>query len=188
MLKMADEQIIAIPIGDGGGMSVPQISPQNKADLLDKINPGAVVEIIRNKLMGRVWIDNKWVELPSLKDKRLNERGASDIADLMLGASTVSVSVSKLKDREIKKRLLSISKSAQYLLISNWKDYGIVNAAQFYYVHEIVFTNTLVVLKQADEASIQDLLKSTVQENRNVNAPIKERGGQKLSRMLGLSD
>jgi len=185
-----NDEVIAIPIptgSGGGGMAVPQMSPQNKAELIDKIKPETMVEIIRNRLLGKEWINNQWVDVPALKNRKLTEIGAWEIANLMLGVSSINISVSKFKDREIKERAYRIARSAQRMMISNWKEYGIKNTSQFYYVHEIVFSNTLAVLKQADEASIQDLLKATVYENRNVTSEKKEAGGQKLSRMLGLS-
>lgn len=191
MQNKKDDEIIAIPIpmSSGSNMAVPQLTQQNKAELIDKIKPELMVEIIRNRLLGKEWINGKWEDVKALKERRLTEVGAWEIANLMLGVSSVNISISKLKDHEIKERLYRIAKSAQRLLITNWKTYGIRNAAQLYYVHEIVFSNTLAVLKQADEASIQDLLKATVFENRNVNQqPKKEQGGQKLSRMLGLSE
>lgn len=198
---MTKDDIIAIPIGEGdsesiknlgsvgsSGFSVPQVSPQSKAELIDKIKPEAMVEIIRNRLLGKEWKGNDWVEVPSLKDRKLTEQGAWEIANLMLGVSSVNISISKLTDKEVKERSYRIAKSAQYMLISNWRTYGIKNTAQFYYVHEIIFSNTLAVLKQADEASIQELLKATVYENRNITTPTKETKGNKISRMLGLSD
>lgn len=187
---MGNDEVIAIPIpvgSQGGGMAVPQISPQSKAELIDKIKPEAMVEIIRHRLLGQEWINNKWETIEALKKRKLSEVGAWEISNLMLGVSSINISVSKLKDKEIKERAYRIAKSAQRMMIANWKEYGVTNTSQFFYVHEIVFSNTLAVLKQADEASIQDLLKATVYEQRQVNTQ-KEQGGQKLSRMLGLTD
>lgn len=189
--KKKDDEIIAIPIpmgSSGSGMAVPQFSPQGKAELIDKIKPEAMVEIIRHRLLGEEFFDGKWIPVPSLKDRKLTERGAWEIANLMLGVSSINISLSKLSDREIKERAYRIARSAQYMMISNWKEYGINNLSQFFYVHEIVFSNTLAVLKQADAASIQDLLKATVYEQRNVTTQPKEQGGKKISRMLGLTD
>ena len=186
-----DEQIIAIPMGSsggyGGGLAVPQMTQQSKADLMDKIKPELMVEIIRQHLLGKELINGAWIVVPALKDRRLTEVGAWEIANLMLGVSSVNISISKLNDKEIKNRAYAIAKTTQYLLIANWKDYGITNTGQFYFVHEIVFSNTLAVLKQADAASIQELIKGTVQETRNVmQQPQKEGGGDRLKRMLGL--
>lgn len=190
------DEIIAIPIpmgsfgGGGMGMSVPQLSPQGKAELIDKIKPEAMVEIIRHRLLGQEWSNTKreWLPVAALKDRRLTDIGAWEIANLMLGVSSINISISKLSDREIKERAYRIARSAQRMIISNWRLYGVTNTAQFHYVHEIVFSNTLAVLKQADAASIQELLKATVYEQRSITGPTKEKGGEKLSRMLGLTD
>lgn len=191
---MSDDVVVAMPVssGSGGmGMAVPQLTPQVKADLIDKIKPEAMVEIIRNRLLGREYDHSKktWIEVPALKKRKLTEVGAWEIANLMLGVSSVNVSISKLKDREVKERLFRIAKSAQYMLVSNWREYGATTPAHFYYVHEIIFSNTLAVLKQADEASIQELLKGTVTEQRlyNNNPTSKESRGKRIGRMLGLT-
>jgi len=185
-----DDEVVVIPypVSSGSGMAVPQMSPSGKAELIDKIKPEAMVEIIRHRLLGQEFISGRWVDVQALKDRKLTEVGAWEIANLMLGVSSINISLSKLTDREIKERAYRIAKTAQFMMISNWKEYGVVNVSQFYYVHEIVFSNTLAVLKQADAASIQELLKATVYENRNINTQPKEQGGKKLSRMLGLSD
>ena len=188
MLKMPKDEGFLIEMPQGQG-SVPQMQNFNKAELIDKIKPEVMVEVIRHKLLGEEWINDKWVPLEALKGRRLTEIGAWELANLMLGVSSINVSISKLNDREIKERAYRIAKTAQFMLISNWREYGIFNVAQFYYVHEIIFSNTIAVLKQADDASIQDLLKATVYETRSVtNKAPKEEGGKKISRMLGLSD
>ena len=186
-----DDEVVAIPIpvsSGGGGMAVPQLSPQSKAELIDKIKPEAMVEVIRHRLLGKEWINNQWVEVPALKDRKLTEVGAWEISNLMLGVSSINISVSKLNDRKIRERLKRIAKTAQRVMIANWRSYGVKNTSQFHYVHEIVFSNTMGVLEQAGDGSIQDLLKATVYENRNITTGQKKEGGsQKLSRMLGLS-
>lgn len=187
-----DEMVtVAVPIqmgSGGGGMAVPQISPQNKAELIDKIKPELMVEIIRNRLLGKEWVNNAWIDVKALKDRKLTEIGAWEIANLMLGVSSINISISKFTDREIKQRAFRIAKSAQRMIISNWRLYGITNTAQLHYVHEIVFSNTLAVLKQADEASIQELLKATIYETRTVNQQPKEQKSNKIGRMLGISE
>lgn len=181
-------EIVTVAIPENQGMAVPQYTPQNKAELIDKIKPEAMVEIIRNRLLGKEWINEAWVTVEALKQRRLTEIGAWEIANLMLGVSSINISISKLNDKEIKSRAYRIARTAQFMLISNWRLYGIFNTAQFYYVHEIIFSNTLAVLKQADEASIQELMKATVFENRTVNPTVKEPRTLKISRMLGLTD
>lgn len=166
----------------------PHIAGQIKADLIDKIKPEVMVEIIRNRLLGRELTNQGWIDVPALRDRRLTEVGAWEIANLMLGVSSINVSISKLDNTEIKKRLKSIARSAQLMLVANWQKYGLKNTAQQYYVHEIVFSNTLAVLKQADTASIQELLKGTIHEARSYGSgEQKETFSKKVGRVLGLS-
>lgn len=190
----AGDEYVTVPLavggGGGGGFAVPQM-PQfsDRGDLIEKIKPEAMVEIIRQRLLGREYSNGGWVDVPALKKRRLSEVGAWEIANLMLGVSSINVSISKLSDREIKERAYRIAKSAQRMLLCNWRAYGIINAAQFHYVHEIVFSNTLVVLKQADNASIQELLKGTVRANIGEGYGSyggKESAGRRIGRMLGL--
>lgn len=151
--------------------------PYDKADLLDKIRPEDTVEAIKQMLMGKEYskIKGEWILNPSLKDIALTEIGASAIANLIYPASTRTVSVSNLKDEEIKKRLLSIIKTALKMCLDNWKAYGITCTAQLYFVREIVHTNTLVALKQPENEGIRRLLNSTIQENRNTTTYGEER-------------
>lgn len=192
MVNIGGDEYIAIPMemaGGGKGGSIPQLStPIDRSDIIEKIKPEHAVGIIRQHLMGKDFIKGAWVDVPALKDRKLTEVGAWELSNLMLGVSSINVSISKLKDSEIKERAFSIAKSAQRMMLSNWKDYGIKNVAQFYYVHQIIFSNTLVVLKQADDASIQDLIKGTSRSNIGdypMSRP-KESAGRKIGRMLGL--
>ena len=179
---MGDENvIIPIPAGSGG---VPQPSRSDRADLIDKIKPDVIVEVIRQRLLGNEWDGSTWKPVQALKEFALTERGAWEISNLMLGVSSINTTVSRLKEEVIKSRLKRIARDAQFLLIAHWREYGIKNSAQFYYVHSLVFTNALTVLFQAGEGSIQELLKGTVQENRNINTEKKEPG--KLRRLLGM--
>lgn len=173
-----------IPFMMGGG-APPQVPKGDRADLIDKIKPDVIVEVIRQRLMGNELKENRWIPVSALKDKALSEEGAWEISNLMLSTSSINTSISNLNNDEVKKRLLSIVSTAQYLCVANWRRYGIHNSSQLWFVHEIVFTNTLVVLKQADGASIQELLKGTVQENRNINTEQTKPAG-KLRRFLGL--
>lgn len=153
----------------------------DKADLLDKIRPDVIVEIIRHKLQGEEYDEKtkKWVTNPAFKDFALTKVGAEQIANLMLGVSSQNVSISNLKDREIKERCLSISKTAQYMAIENWIEYGIHKKSQFYFIHEIVFSNSLVVLKQPEGEGIRKLLAGTLSEQRIYNQA-NEEGKKKL--------
>jgi len=186
-----DDVTVAIPVSSGSSQAfpVPQISNfGDRGDLIEKIKPEAVVEVIRQRLLGREWTNNKWVDVPALQERKLSEVGAWEISNLMLGVSSISVSISKLNERRINERLFRIAKTAQIMLINNWREYGIHSTSQFYYVHEIVFSNTQAVLFQADDASIQDLLKGTVKGtvgDYGTGRP-GESATKKIGRMLGL--
>jgi len=157
--------------------------PDNKADLLDKIRPEETIEEIKQRLMGKEWDRTleKWVENPALKSIALTPIGASSLTNLMFPASTRTVSVSNLKDEEIKKRLLHLVKTAMKMCLDNWKEYGITSISQLYFVKEIVYTNTLVALKQPENEGIRRLLNSTISENRSVSTY-----GEEKNSLLGL--
>jgi hypothetical protein len=151
----------------------------SKADLLDKIRPEEAVKQMKQMLMGREWDEEleKWVENPALKDLALTEKGASAIANLMFSASTRNVSISNLKDEEIKRRLLSIIKTAMKMCLDNFHTYGIKEESQFFFIREVVHTNTLVAMKQSENEGIRRMLNSTIQESRNVNTYGEEKKG-----------
>ena len=138
----------------------PNISlPSERADLLDKIQPTKIVEMISERLQGRDFINGEWVSVKELQGRALTKRGAWDIANLMLPVSSQNVSLSSLKDNEIRSRALSISKTAQKMCLRNWKEYGIKGADQLRFVHEIVFSKTFITLKQPEREGIRVLLK-----------------------------
>ena len=149
----------------------------DKADLLEKIRPDAIVEIIRHKLLGEEFNDETktWKVNPEFKEFSLSRVGAEQIANLMLGVSSQNVSLSNLKDREIKERVLSICRTAMYLTIENWKEYGIKRSSQFHFIHEIVFSNSLVVLKQPENEGIRKLLAGTIQESRIYSGNVQQK-------------
>jgi len=142
--------------------SPPIQMPSEKADLLDKIKPNAIVEAIYHRLMGEIEINGQWVRVEELQSRSLSRKGAWDIATLMMPVSSQNVSLSKLKDNEIRIRALSISKTAQEMCLRNWKEYGIKGADQLRFVHEIVFSNTFITLKQPEGEGIRNLLKNTM--------------------------
>ena len=188
------EDYVYVDADTGKQVNVPNQSSQayipsgatqktDKADILDKIRPDAIIEIIRHKLQGDVYDVNKkeWVNNPDFKDFALTKVGAEQIANLMLGVSSQNVSLSNLKDREIKERCLSIAKTAQYMALENWVEYGIKRKSQFYFIHEIVFSNSLVVLKQPEGEGIRRLISGTIQENR-----VYSSNEDKEKRLLGM--
>lgn len=126
------------------------IVPNDKADLLDKIKPDLIVEVIRHRLMGEELVNGSWTPNHNLKEKALSFKGAWDISNLMLGVSSQNVALSKLDNHEIRLRTLSIVRTAMRLCLRNWKEYGIKGTDQFYFVYEIVISNTFVTLKQPE--------------------------------------
>jgi hypothetical protein len=182
---MGEEEVQYIPQQDYYNLpSVPQTPKSDRPDLLDKIKPELIVEIIRRKLMGEENIGGEWKKVSYLQNRALTNIGSWELSNLMLGVSSINISISKLNDKEVKMRAYNIAKTAQRMCLANWKEYGIRNQSQLWFVHEIIFSNTLAVLKQADEASIQELLKGTITENRSVMQEQPRTG--KLKQMLGL--
>ena len=155
----------------------------DKADLLDKIRPEAVVEIMRNKLLGMRYIENKkaWVKVTALQEFALTEAGAEQVANLMLSVSTQNTSISLLKDREIKDRVMSLARTTQYMLLENWVEFGIKRPSQLNFVHEIIFSNSLVILKQPENEGIRKLLAGTINEQR-----VTHQQEEPPSKLLGL--
>ncbi len=151
----------------------------SKSDLLDKIRPEEFIEHIKQKLMGKEYDESKdeWVVNPALKELALSEIGANSITNLMSPASTRSVSISNLKDDEIRKRLFNLVKTAQKMCLDNWRIYGIRHTSQFFFIKEIIYTNTLVVLKQSENEGIRRLLNSIISENRSVSTYGEEKSG-----------
>jgi len=152
------------------------IKQSEKADLLDRIRPDAIVEVIQNKLMGKEFRNGEWQDNPVLKKRALTEQGAFEIANLMLSVSSQNVSISKLKDDEIRKRTREIVVTAQCMALDNWRDYGIKHCDQLRFIHQIVISNTLITLKQSEGEGIRKLLMGTIQEQ-SLNQTANNGGG-----------
>lgn len=163
------------------GYAPPISLPSEKADLLDKIQPNLIISVIFHRLLGEVEINGKWVKDPELQSRALTKKGAWDIATIMTPVSSQNVSLSKLKDHEIRARALSISKTAQMMCLRNWKEYGIKGTDQLYFVHEIVFSNTFITLKQPEGEGIRNLLKNISQGEIGYQQPEEQSSG-----MMGL--
>ena len=144
---------------------------ENKSDLLDQIRPEEVIEQIKQRLMGKEFdtVKGVWVPNPALKNISLTEVGASAITNLIFPASTRNVAISNLNNEEIKNRLLSLVRTAMKMCLDNWEIYGIESISQLYFVKEVVYTNTLVALKQPENEGIRRLLNSVISENRSVS-------------------
>jgi len=139
-----DYEAPAIPYPvDGGG----------RADLLDKIRPEKIIEVIKNKLMGRE-LDlstNTWKDNPVLSESAVSELCANDMSILILSVSNPNTSISKLKDQEIRKRAYSITETAVSMLITGWSRYKITNASQLAYVSDILYSLAFITMKQAEQ-------------------------------------
>ncbi len=164
MSNLHDERYYQEPMMMGMGMqgsvAPPLALPSERADLLDKIKPNSIVFEVMHRLLGETQdiTSGKWIIDTRLKGNSLSFRGAWDIATLMLPVSSQNVSLSKLKDNEIRARALSICKTAQIMCLRNWKEYNIHGVEQLRFVHEIVFSNTFITLKQPQEEGIRRML------------------------------
>ena len=140
------------------GNQVPIVMNNERADLLDKLQPGKVVEEIRRRLLGQEQINGKWITHPYMKMRAISEVGAWEISLLMLPASSQNVAMTKLNPTQIQNRLINIAKTAQKMCLRNWKEYNIKGIDQLWFVHEIIFTNTLASLNQPEGEGIRKLL------------------------------
>ena len=150
-----------------------------KADLLERIKPDAIVEVIRHKLMGEEFIDGKWERIEAYQDRALSQKGAWEIANLMLPVSSQNVSISKLTNDEIRERTFNIAREAMLMCVKNWKEYGIIGADQLGLIHQIVFSNTFITLKQPEGEGIRKMLMGTIQEQ-NLRQDHSEKKGWSL--------
>lgn len=157
-------------------------SRQDKGDILNAIKPDLIVEVIRHKLMGEELIDGVWKPNPALQSKAITKVGAWDLANLMLGVSSQNVSLSNLTDREVRERTLSIVKTAQDMMLKNWKAYGINGTDQMEFIHEIIMSNTFITLKQPQGEGIRKMITGITTENRQVITNKEERGFSLFSR------
>lgn len=151
------------------------LPPSDKADLLEKIKPSMIVEEIRHKLMGEEWVNGAWMKVKALQNRALTMQGAADISNLMLAVSSQNVSISKLRDEDIRARTMSIIKTAQRMCLRNWKEYGIKGVDQLWFVHEIVMSNTFITLKQPEGEGIRKMLMGTIAEQHVKSQPEKKR-------------
>lgn len=162
---------IAPPKGMAGSSSSPNFSypptgsaRQDKGDIIDKIRPDNIIEKIRHNFMGEELINGKWIAIEELKERALTKRGAWDMTNLMLPVSSQNVSLSKLTDQEIRHRTLEIIRTAQRMMLTNWKEYGIKGVDTFEFVHQIIMSNTFITLKQPEEGGIRKLIQGTTHE------------------------
>lgn len=162
---MRDKEVYMDPyaMGMSSQYAPPLALPSERADLLDKIKPTSIVFDVMHRLLGETQDKSgAWVLDGRLKDRALSFKGAWDIATLMLSASSQNVSLSKLKDHEIRIRALSIARTAQIMCLRNWREYNIKGTDQLHFVHEIIFTNTFITMKQPQDEGIRRMLINTM--------------------------
>lgn len=97
----------------------------------------------------------------------------------MLPVSSQNVSISKLTNDEIRERTFNIAREAMLMCIKNWKEYGINGTDQLGLVHQIVFSNTFITLKQPEGEGIRKMLMGTIQEQ-NLRQDSNEKKGWSL--------
>ena len=161
--------------------ATPYQMSSDKADLLDKITPEAIVELLRNRLMGKMQDEQtgEWKIIPQLKDNAISELGAWDLSNLILSVSNKNISISKLNDKEIRRRAYSTLESAIKMMISNWKRYKIRSVSQIRFVGDIIFSITFITLKQCDNEGIRKMIMGTRQESHQISeyGEQKRKGG-----------
>lgn len=163
------------------GMGMPL--SQDRASLIKEIKSETIVEIIRHKLLGEELINGEWRKVKELQRNALSEQGAWEIANLMLGAGSINMQMSKLDSNQINNRLRALIKEAMTLMIANWKSYGIRNTGQFYYVKSLLMSNGIAVINQALGGHTSITVMGTINEQRNIMSEVKKPG--LLSGFLG---
>jgi len=157
-------------MNEPGAPAYPYGMPSEKASIIEKINPEEIVELLRNRLMGRVQDPKtgEWVLHPNLKNNAITEIGAWDISNLILSISNPNTSLSKLDDKTIRKRAYSLTQTTVHMLISNWQEYGITNRAQISFISDIVYSLVFITLKMADAEGIRKMITGMYTESRNI--------------------
>ena len=156
-----EEQAPAMPMG----------LPQDKASIIEKINPDAIVELVRRRLMGQIQDPNtkEWKTIEALKDNAISEVGAWDLTNLILSISNTNTSLSKLDDKTIRKRAYGITEMAVHMIITNWREYRVMNRAQIGFVAEIVYSLTFITLKMADAEGIRKMIMGMYSETKSIS-------------------
>lgn len=157
---------------------IPPMEKSDRADIIDKIRPEKVVELLRYKLMGMEGDDKgRWVLNETLQRNAISAVGAWQLSNLVLGVSNSSTPISKLNDKEIKLRAFHLTDTAIKMMLSNWRDYGINNISQIEYVADIIFSISFIVLKQPENEGIRRMITGTRSETHHVQETSEKRGG-----------
>ena len=146
----------------------PTIMSSEKADLFDKIRPDVIVETLKYQLMGFAF--NKktknWEQNPVMKGVALTELGATQIATFMLPVSSQNVAITRLNSQDITGRIKCLIREVMRSCLRNWKEYGMINPSHFHLVKSVVMSNSLVSLKQPENAGVREFIKGTTSEQR----------------------
>lgn len=182
---MSEEQseIQYVPMPQQESQGVPMPFRNDRAELIDKINPATVVETARRMLLGEEFNGSTWFKVPALQESSLTEVGAWKIASELHGIANLATSVSKYDTKLITGRLQRMSYNILVQLIGNWRKFGVKNVAMFYSVHNLMRNIAMAVLYQAGGGSIQELLGTIKSENTNIQTEQQKPG--LLRRMLG---
>jgi len=143
----------------------------DKASIIEKINPEEIVELLRNRLMGKTLDQDtgKWITNKNLKDNAISEIGAWDLSNLILSVANPNTSLSKLDDKTIRRRAYSLTETSIHMMISNWQEYKITNRAQIKFISDIMYSLTLITLKMADAEGIRKMIMGMYSESKNIN-------------------
>lgn len=157
----------------------PTIMSSEKADLFDKIRPDVIVETLKYQLMGFSYNKNKqcWEKNPAMSKIALTELGATQIATFMLPVSSQNVAITKLNAQEISGRIQALMREVMRTCLRNWKEYGMITPAHFSLVKSVVLSNTLVTLKQPENAGVRQFIQGTTNEQRVISENQSSSGG-----------
>jgi len=186
-----DEYVIVDDAGQQAplGSNLPYFNQKSdRADLLEKIKPDLIVEVIRQRLMGYEYKDGAYVKSQDkfIIARSISERGAWDITTLILSVANQNTAISKLSDRVINARALGIVRTVRSEILANWKEYNIRGVDQIDYILCITFSLVLIILKQPEDEGLRKLLSGIISENRAVSEGGNQSGlASMFSKMLG---
>jgi len=154
----------------------PNIMPSEKADLYSKINPSDIIDEMRYKLQGFIYDEKRRTWYKPKDCKGLTEFGANEITSMMLTVSSENVTVSNLKDDEIRMIVRSVNKTVMMSCIGNWREYGITNKDQIYQISQMVSKNTFITLKAVEHAGVREFLGKSSTESKSIVEDNKKGG------------
>lgn len=161
-----DNQIV-----ETGAPAYPYGLSQDKASIIERINPDEIVELLRRRLMGQMQNPKtgNWETKEEFLKNSISEIGAWDLANLILSVSNSNTSLSKLDDKTIRKRAYGVTEVSVKLMISNWREYKITNRAQIAFVAEIMYSLTFITLKMADAEGIRKMIMGMYSESKSIS-------------------